>query len=112
MFKNTRNLTENSNNLLLINCVMIYNIILFRFVQLLQHNHYIKYFKIKIMNLNRIFGSILTLLGIAGLIYTAVLFSQTSGSNRDIKTLIIYGVLGILFFSTGISLVKTTKDES
>ena len=51
------------------------------------------------MNLKRIFGAILTLLGIAGLIYTAVLFSQTSGSNRDIKTLIIYGVLGVCFFS-------------
>ena len=91
---------------------MIYNIILFRFVAVITAQCYIKYFKIKIMNLKRIFGAILTLLGIAGLIYTAVLFSQTSGSNRDIKTLIIYGVLGVLFFFSGISLVRTTKDES
>lgn len=64
------------------------------------------------MNLKRMFGAILTLLGIGGLIYTAVVFSSTGGSNRDIKSLVIYGVLGVVFFISGISLVKTTKDES
>lgn len=64
------------------------------------------------MNLKRIFGAILTALGIGGLIYTAVLFANTSGGNQDIKSLIIYGVLGFVFFFAGISLVKTTKDES
>lgn len=64
------------------------------------------------MNLKRMFGAILTLLGIGGLIYTAVVFSSTSGSNRDVKSLIIYGILGVVFFISGISLVKTTKDES
>lgn len=64
------------------------------------------------MNLKRIFGAILTVLGIAGLIYTAVVFVDTAGSERDIKSLIIYGVLGFVFFVSGISLVKTTKDES
>lgn len=68
--------------------------------------------KNKIMNLKRIFGTILTALGIGGLIYTAYLFSVTSGSNDDIRTLIIYGVLGFVFFLTGISLIKTTKDEA
>ncbi|MDN3678314.1 hypothetical protein QWY90_13455 [Flavobacterium paronense] len=64
------------------------------------------------MNLKRIFGAILTLLGISGLIYTAVVFSATSGSERDIKSLIIFGILGVVFFISGISLVKTTKDEA
>lgn len=64
------------------------------------------------MNLKRIFGALLTALGIGGLIYTAVVFTNTSGSERDIKALIIYGVLGIVFFVSGISLVRTTKDES
>ena len=71
-----------------------------------------KSLKTKIMNLKRIFGTILTALGIGGLIYTAYLFSITSGSNDDIRTLIIYGVLGFVFFLTGISLIKTTKDEA
>lgn len=64
------------------------------------------------MNIKRIFGSILTVLGIVGLIYAAALFVDTSNSNREIKMVSIYGVLGILFFITGISLVRTTKDES
>lgn len=64
------------------------------------------------MNLKRIFGALLTALGIAGLIYTAVLFMDTTGGTRDIKMLIIYGVLGLIFFISGISLVRTTKDES
>ena len=64
------------------------------------------------MNIKRIFGSLLTVLGIAGLIYTAVIFTGTSGSERDVKSLIIYGILGAVFFLSGISLIRTTKDES
>lgn len=64
------------------------------------------------MNLKRIFGALLTGLGIAGLIYTAVVFSDTSGGTKDVKELIIFGILGIVFFVSGISLVRTTKDES
>ena len=64
------------------------------------------------MNIKRIFGAILTILGIGGLIYTAFLFINTSGGNRDIKSLIIFGILGLIFFISGIGLVKTTKDES
>ena len=64
------------------------------------------------MNVKRIFGSLLTILGIGGLIYAAVVFTNSTGGNRDVKSLIIFGVLGLLFFISGISLVKTTKDES
>ncbi|MBP6558069.1 MAG: hypothetical protein KAX93_04305 [Flavobacterium sp.] len=64
------------------------------------------------MNLKRIFGAILTLLGIASLIYAAQMFLAATGTTRDVKSLIIYGVLGLIFFVSGISLVKTTKDES
>jgi hypothetical protein len=64
------------------------------------------------MNIKRIFGALLTLLGIGGLIYAGVLFVNTHGGTRDIKVLSIFGALGILFFIAGISLVRTTKDES
>ena len=64
------------------------------------------------MNLKRIFGAILTLLGICGLIYAAYVFSNTGGQMRDVKSLIIYGILGIIFFISGINLVKATKDEA
>ena len=64
------------------------------------------------MNIKRIFGALLTVLGIVGLIYAAVVFINTSGGTRTIKTLVIYGILGLIFFIAGISLVRTTKDES
>ncbi|MEO8516029.1 MAG: hypothetical protein ABI426_04755 [Flavobacterium sp.] len=64
------------------------------------------------MNMKRIFGGLLTILGISGLIYTATVFAGTSGSEKDVKSLIIYGVLGAVFFISGISLIRTTKDES
>jgi uncharacterized membrane protein len=64
------------------------------------------------MNIKRIFGALLTVLGIIGLIYAAVLFVNSSGGARGIKILVIYGILGIVFFIAGIGLVRTTKDES
>ncbi|PZR26141.1 MAG: hypothetical protein DI538_26745 [Azospira oryzae] len=64
------------------------------------------------MNVKRIFGTVLTCLGIIGLIYAAVVFVNTSGAGRDIRGLIIYGILGLLFFASGISLIRTVKDES
>jgi uncharacterized membrane protein len=63
------------------------------------------------MNIIRIFGALLSLLGIGGLIYTAVLFANSTG-ERNIRALIIYGVLGLIFFMAGIGLVRTTKDEA
>lgn len=62
------------------------------------------------MNLKRIFGALLTLLGLVGLIWAAILFVNTAGGNRDIKAIAIYGILGIIFFGSGISLIRTTKD--
>lgn len=64
------------------------------------------------MNIKRVFGTILTVLGIVGLIYAAVVFVNTGGGTRDIKSLAIFGILGLIFFISGIGLVKATKDES
>lgn len=64
------------------------------------------------MNIKRFFGTMLTIIGITALIYTASIFLRTSGGNQNIKILISTGVLGLLFFATGVSLVRTTKDES
>lgn len=60
------------------------------------------------MNLKRTFGAILTVLGIIGLIYTGV---QIIGHSGQVTTLVVIGIISILFFFTGISLVRTTKDE-
>lgn len=64
------------------------------------------------MNVKRIFGTLLTLLGIIGLIYAAYVFATTGGQMRDIKSLLIYGILGVIFFLSGISLIRNTKDEA
>ncbi len=64
------------------------------------------------MNIKRIFGSILTILGIISLIYAAYMFVNTSGGVQNVKVLAIYGVLGLIFFISGISLVRTVKDEA
>ena len=60
------------------------------------------------MNLKRTFGAILTVLGIIGLIYTGVEIINRSG---QVTTLVVVGIIAVLFFFTGISLVRTTKDE-
>lgn len=61
------------------------------------------------MNVKRTFGTILTILGIIGLIYTGVSIIQ--GSNA-VTTMVVVGVIAIIFFFTGIGLVKNTKDEA
>lgn len=62
------------------------------------------------MNLKRIFGALLTLLGTGGLIYTAILFVNESSGTNNTKALVIYGILGFVFFIAGISLIRSTKD--
>jgi uncharacterized membrane protein len=63
------------------------------------------------MNLKRIFGGVLTVLGIVGLIYAAITFVYPSGIG-DYRAPIIYGIVGLIFFISGISLIRTTKDEA
>jgi hypothetical protein len=64
------------------------------------------------MNLKRIFGALLTVLGTGSLIYAAVLYVKNTGGTHDIKSLVIFGVLGLIFFIAGIGLIRTTKDEA
>lgn len=58
------------------------------------------------MNLKRIFGALLTCLGIGGLIYAAVMFMNDSTAY---KPLLVFGILGLGFFIACISLIRTTK---
>lgn len=59
------------------------------------------------MNVKRIFGTILTILGIIGLIYTGY---ELINKNTDYISLIVIGVIALIFFFSGIGLVKNTKD--
>lgn len=82
-------------------------------LQLLStQNHLgIKLFTIKnnIMNVKRIFGTILTILGIIGLIYTGY---ELINKNTDYIPLTVIGVIALIFFFAGIGLVKNTKDAA
>ena len=63
------------------------------------------------MNIKRFFGGLLTVLGIGSLIYTAILFANLSNGTHAIRAVVIYGILGLLFFVSGISLIRTVRDN-
>jgi len=59
----------------------------------------------------RLIGILLTLLGVAGLIVAGYYFMNTGQGVRNIKTIIMYGVLGLIFFIAGIGLIQNTSDK-
>jgi uncharacterized membrane protein len=61
------------------------------------------------MNLKRTFGTILTILGIVGLIYTGLGIIQHNGG---ITTLIVVGIISIIFFFSGMGLIRGTADNA
>jgi hypothetical protein len=62
------------------------------------------------LNLKRTFGAILTSLGILILLYGGYSFVVHS-SVSPWKTIVTALVLGIIFFGSGIGLVKGTNDD-
>jgi len=46
---------------------------------------------------------VLTILGIGGLIYTAILYVNGTG---EFKILAVYGILGAIFFFSGMGLIR------
>ena len=60
----------------------------------------------------KIFGIILTISGAIGLIVSAAYFLNSGSGIRDYKMIAVYGLLGIIFFFSGIGLMRTTKDKS
>jgi uncharacterized membrane protein len=60
----------------------------------------------------KMFGIILTVLGIAGLIAAAIIFMNGASGGGNIKKITVFAILGGIFFFTGIGLLRTTKDTS
>jgi len=60
----------------------------------------------------RVLGIVLSILGIAGLIYAGVTFMNGGTGERNIKAIIFTGVVGAIFFFAGIGLIKNTKDKA
>lgn len=59
----------------------------------------------------RILGIVLAVLGTIGLIYAGLTFLNGNALPREVKLMIFSGLLGAIFFFTGISLVRHTKDK-
>jgi uncharacterized membrane protein YdcZ (DUF606 family) len=59
----------------------------------------------------RVFGIILTVLGIAGLILAGIYFTRNTSNNHSIREILAYGILGLLFFVAGINLIRAAKDK-
>ena len=65
------------------------------------------------MNQKRTFGTILTVLGIAGIIWGAYAFLMGGdGAAIGKYTSAVPFVVGLIYFFAGINLIKTTKDEA
>ncbi len=60
----------------------------------------------------KVFGIVLTILGILGLIVAAWYFIYAGTGTRNIKAIIVFAILGAIFFGSGISLIRNTRDRS
>lgn len=60
----------------------------------------------------RVLGVILSVLGIIGLVLAAIRFASGTSGGQSLRLTVIALVLGVIFFFSGISLVKNTKDKA
>lgn len=60
----------------------------------------------------RVIGILLTVLGIAGLIAAGYFFMRGGESNFAIKSIALYAILGLVFFLSGVGLIRTTHDKA
>lgn len=58
----------------------------------------------------RALGLILTLLGVIALIAGAYNFINHSGNMYNVKIIVTCCILGVIFFSSGIGIIRSTKD--
>ena len=59
----------------------------------------------------RVLGIILSLLGVVGLVLAGFKFLNGGGGNYNLKEIVLFGVLGAIFFFAGIGLVRNTSDK-
>jgi len=55
---------------------------------------------------------ILALVGVVGLILAGINFINGGANTHNIKQIILYGVLGAIFFFAGIGLIRNTRDKA
>jgi hypothetical protein len=59
----------------------------------------------------RFLGITLSILGVAGLIFAAANFINGGSGAHHVRQIVGYGVLGLIFFAAGVSLLRTTRDR-
>ena len=64
------------------------------------------------MNQKRTFGSILTILGIIGIVWAALAYLQIGGMGLSKLNSLVPFIVGLIFFFAGINLVRTTSDRA
>jgi uncharacterized membrane protein len=79
--------------------------------QAVRAGHIICTSRLKIIMEKRILGIVFSLMGAVGLIMAAVSFVNGSSGTRDVKMIIIYAILGAVFFFAGMGLIRNTKDK-
>jgi uncharacterized membrane protein len=60
----------------------------------------------------RTLGVILALLGMVGLVLAGVNFMNGGTDTHNIKQIILYGILGCIFFFAGVGLLRNTRDKA
>jgi hypothetical protein len=60
----------------------------------------------------RTLGFILALIGVVGLILAGVNFLNGGSNTHNVKQIIMYGVLGAIFFFAGVGLIRNTRDKA
>jgi len=63
------------------------------------------------INGERFLGIVLAVLGFASLIFAAANFINGGSEGHHVREIVGYGVLGLIFFAAGVSLVRTTRDR-
>jgi len=60
----------------------------------------------------RVIGVLLVILGIAGLVIAGYFFMRGGENNFTFKSIGLYGILGLIFFLSGVGLIRNTKDKA
>ncbi|HEY4290248.1 MAG TPA: hypothetical protein VGN00_24275 [Puia sp.] len=60
----------------------------------------------------RILGIILSVIGVVGLIIAAIRFANGVSGGQSIRMIVVFAILGAVFFFSGIGLIRNTKDRA
>jgi uncharacterized membrane protein len=58
----------------------------------------------------RILGIIFTIIGAIGLVLAGMNFINNGSETYNVKMIAVYGILGLIFFFSGMGLIRSTKD--